>query len=243
MPNPHFAACETAVRKYDSDRYFAALFAPAEKRPLLFALYAFNHELARIAEIVREPMMGEIRLQWWRETVEGAREGKPRPHDVARAMADLFTQIDLPAVLFEQMIDARAFDVSNEMFADAAARDAYVDVTSGNLMRLAARVLGAGDEHDELAREAAVAYGLTGLIRSQRLHLARGKTFLGDPEAAAEAARQHFARARHFPKAKGALPAFMPAALVPLCLKYSEREVPLYRKQIVLLGAAIRGHL
>src|SRR3954466_5773874 len=94
-----FAACEATVRRADPDRYFAALFAPAEKRPLLFALYAFNHELARIGEVVHEPMMGEIRLQWWRETLEGAREGKPRTHDVARAMAELFMRVDLPAEL------------------------------------------------------------------------------------------------------------------------------------------------
>lgn len=58
-----FAACEATVRRFDPDRYFSALFAPADKRPLLFALYAFNHELARVGEVVREPMMGEIRLQ------------------------------------------------------------------------------------------------------------------------------------------------------------------------------------
>ena len=43
-----FAACAAMVRSADPDRYFSALFAPAAKRPLLFALYAFNVELARI---------------------------------------------------------------------------------------------------------------------------------------------------------------------------------------------------
>ena len=61
------------MRKHDPDRYFSALFAPADRRPFLFALYAFNHELAHVGESVREPMIGEIRLQWWRETLDGAR--------------------------------------------------------------------------------------------------------------------------------------------------------------------------
>ena len=60
------------MRAADPDRYFSALFAPAPARPLLLALYAFNHEVARVAETVREPMLGAIRLEWWRETVEGA---------------------------------------------------------------------------------------------------------------------------------------------------------------------------
>src|SRR3954452_14983054 len=128
-----FAACEAAVRRADPDRYFAALFAPADKRPLLFALYAFNHELARIGETVREPMMGEIRLQWWRETVEGARNGKPRAHDVARALADLFARTDLPVSLFDAMIDAREFDITHEGAPDQESLDRYLDTTSGNL--------------------------------------------------------------------------------------------------------------
>src|SRR3954452_23234475 len=155
-----FAACEAAVRRADPDRYFSALFAPADKRPLLFALYAFNHELARIGETVREPMMGEIRLQWWREALEEAREDKPRAHDVSRALFELFRRVELPASIFRAMMDARAFDFSPEPFANDAARDEYLDATSGNLMRLAARVLGAGGAYDGLAREAGIVYGL-----------------------------------------------------------------------------------
>src|SRR5258706_4108935 len=105
-----FNACEQTVRKFDPDRYFSTLFAPAAKRPQLFTLYAFNHELARIAESVSEPMLGEIRLQWWRETLQNAREGRPRRHDVAQAMSALFAAHDLPPALFEAMIDARASD-------------------------------------------------------------------------------------------------------------------------------------
>src|SRR5271165_63811 len=81
-----------ALRAADPDRYFASLFAPAQLRPHLFALYAFNHEVARIAETVREPMLGAIRLEWWRETAEGASRGAPRNHDVARGLGALFAQ-------------------------------------------------------------------------------------------------------------------------------------------------------
>src|SRR3954468_1442712 len=178
MSTDYFDFCEATVRKYDPDRYFSALFAPADKRPLLFALYAFNHELAHIGETVREPMMGEIRLQWWRETAEGAREGKPRAHDGARALAELFARADLPTSLFDAMIDARALDIAGDPAPDQASLDRYLDSTSGNLMRLAVRVLGADAAHDDLAREAGIAYGLAGLVRSQAAHAARGKHFI-----------------------------------------------------------------
>src|ERR1700749_1787963 len=99
-----------SVRAADPDRYFSALFAPAPLRPALLALYAFNHEVARIAETVREPMLGAIRLEWWRETVEQAARGAPRNHDVARGLADLLAAHTLDPAMLEGIIAARAFD-------------------------------------------------------------------------------------------------------------------------------------
>src|SRR5665213_2006368 len=84
-----------SVRAADPDRYFATLFAPAAQRPFLLALYAFNAEVARVAETVREPMLGAIKLEWWRETSEGASRGTPRNHDVARGLAALLAQRDI----------------------------------------------------------------------------------------------------------------------------------------------------
>ena len=243
MATDYLAACEATVRRADPDRYFAALFAPADKRPLLLVLYAFNHELARIAEVVREPMMGEIRLQWWRETLDGAREGKPRENDVARGLAKLFAHADLPTQLFDAMIDARAFDLSRDSVPNSEELDGYLDATSANLMRLAARVLGAGDAHDHLAREAGIAYGLAGLVRSQQIHHARGKHFIHDPSAAAAQALQRLATAHALPKPGAALPAFLPATLVPLYVRNPQREVPLYRKQLAYLSASLRGRV
>jgi phytoene synthase len=105
-------ACEETVRRVDPDRYIAALFAPVERRPLLFALYAFNHELARIGETVKEPRLGDVRLEWWREAAEEARDGHPRAHDVVRALAEVFARSGPPLELFEAMIAARRLDVS-----------------------------------------------------------------------------------------------------------------------------------
>jgi phytoene synthase len=240
---PAFEACAAAVRQADPDRYFSALFAPAAKRPFLFALYAFNAELARIAANVREPMMGEIRLQWWRETLEGARTGKPRPHDVARALGETFAQIDLPAGLFYAMIDARAFDFLDGTFADRERRDAYLDATSANLMRLAARVLGAGERLDGLAHEAGLAYGLAGLLRNRAAGAARAFLAEDDAQVAFADAADHFAHARRMQRPGAALAAFLPATLVPLYLRNPAKDVTIHRRQIALLGAAVRGRI
>ena len=254
-----------SVRAADPDRYFSALFAPATARPFLFALYAFNHEVARVAETVREPMLGAIRLEWWRETVESAHRGSPRSHDVARGLAALFQAVPLALADFEALIAARAFEANAETFADLAALENYVDATGGGVMRLAAKILG-GDPG--LAREAALAYGLAGLLRSLGYHNARHKLYMPrdllaavgltpevffdlrhDPRVDAVAhqvalrARDHFLKARKGPRPRAALPALLPAALVPVYLKRLGREVPIHRRQMALLGAAMKQRL
>lgn len=249
------AACEETVRARDPDRYVAALFAPSERRPLLFALYAFNHELARIGETVKEPMLADIRLEWWREAVEGARDGRPRDHDVARALAELFARSGPPLELFETMIAARRRDVEAQPFADLAALEAYADATAGNLMRIAARLLDEREPDEALLAHAGKAFALTGLLRMAANPAARLKRLLASDEPGsnnasvariAARARFHHAEARKRPKPGRVLAAVLPAALVPLYERRIRRgasEPPLYRRQLVMLGAAIRGQI
>lgn len=235
------------VRRHDPDRYFSALFAPADLRPHLLTLYAFNHEIARVAETVRQPFMGEIRLEWWRETLQGARDGMPRNHVVARALAELLAAHQLPSGLFDALFDARRFDSSEETFSDWTALESYCDATSGNLMRLAACLL--GGDGDSLAREAGVAYAMAGLIRAMPFHAARHKVYLPQDLLAAVGlspeqimtgnfgvkvkaavsqtalkAREHWLAARRMTVPRALLPAFLPVVLVPLYLKRSLRK-------------------
>lgn len=225
MSDP-FASCEESVRRHDPDRYFAALFAPECARRRLFALYVFYYELVHAARAVSQPMLADIRLAWWRETVELARAGKPRDHDVARALAVVLTETDLPAGLFETLIEARR--PREAPFADASAAEDFADVSVGSLMRLAARVLGV--EADEQVRDAAIAYGLAGQTG-------------GDFRAidTAPLARSHFAAARTIKIPREVLPAVLPAALTPLYLKRS--DPPLWQKQLVYLRAAALGRI
>lgn len=260
-----------SVREADPDRYFSSLFAPAAKRPLLLALYAFNAEVARIAESVREPMLGAIRLEWWRETVEGASKGTPRNHDVARGLAALFAQSPVALAEMEALIAARAFDSSADRLADFAALESYVDSTSGRLVRLAAQILDGPPRIDDTLREAGLAYGLTGLLRALPFHNGRHKLYLPldllaalnlTPEdffhlapnetrlksavrQVALRARDHFLAASRAPKPGAALAAILPAALVPVYLRKLDagRDVPIHRRQMALLSAAMKKRL
>src|ERR1700726_3708861 len=79
--------CAGLVRRHDRDRFQTALFAPAAAREALFALYAFNYEIARVRESVREAPLGQIRLQWWREAIDAAFSDRAqRRHDIVEAI-------------------------------------------------------------------------------------------------------------------------------------------------------------
>lgn len=153
------------VRRHDPDRFLTSLFAPAEKRAALLALYGFNHELARAREAVREPFMARIRLQWWREVVEGAR----RAHEIAGPLGDAIAAGGLDRADLLAMIEAREAEAEPRIETLAAFR-AYLSGGAGGLAVAASRLLGAPDPEE--ARMAGALYGGVGVVRGTA-HLAR----------------------------------------------------------------------
>ena len=139
-----YAYCEDLVRTADKDRFLASLFAPAELRRHLFALYAFNVEIARVREVVRTPMAGEIRLQWWRGALQGEGYGEVRANPVADALIDTMASYRLPVDPLLALIEARSFDLYDDPMPSLDALYGYARKTSSNLIELAAIVLGGG---------------------------------------------------------------------------------------------------
>ncbi len=138
-------ACAKLVKAGDPDRYLSVMAAPVESRDRLFVLYAFNLEIARAPWVTSEEMIAEMRLQWWLETINEIYEGKVRHHEVVAPLAEVIAAHNLPQKLFVELIEARRFDIYREGHSGLAAFDAYINATSGNLMRLAAMSLGAED--------------------------------------------------------------------------------------------------
>ena len=230
--------CAALVREADRDRYLAALFAPEAARADLFALYAFNAEIARVRDVAREPMPGEIRLQWWRDVVLGERDGEAAGHPVAAALRAAMTRHALAPEPLVALIDAHVFDLYGEPMGTRDDLDAYAIDTDGALFAAAARILGA--EADHHAHHAGLAYGLAGILGGFGRDAARGRLFVPlevlnrhgvDPAnvlagkagaglpAALDELRRHALRhldaaAALPPVPTEALPAFLPVALV-----------------------------
>ncbi len=187
------AACAALVERGDPDRFAAVMAAPVAARARLFPLYALNLEVARAPWVTKEPLIAEMRLQWWRDVVA---EDRPRSHEVAGPLHGVIRESGLPVAVLDALIIARQWDVYHDGFADRAAFDSYLDATGGGLMWLAAKALGAGPQVEPAARDLGWAVGLTGFLRAVPELESRGRVPLVDGRAAAVAglAREGLAR-------------------------------------------------
>jgi phytoene synthase len=167
------------VRRYDRDRFVTALFAPADKRESLYALYAFNAEVARIRELVTEPLLGEMRLQWWRDALATIYAGNDLAHPVAIGLAAAIRAHGLSRDRFERIVDARAADLVNGPPDSLATLIAYAHGTAAPLAALALEILGAsGETAERAARPAGTGWALVGLLRAVPFHASAGRLFL-----------------------------------------------------------------
>jgi len=173
--------CAREVRGNDHDRYLTALFVPADRREAVFALYAFNAEVARTREAVSEPILGQIRLQWWREALDGIYRGEVREHPVVEGLSEAVNRYGLDRAHFDALLDARADDLDDAPPADLAALEAYAGATSGTLSTLAMAMLGFTDgAPSRTAHLVGTAWALIGLMRAVGFHAQTQRLYLPD---------------------------------------------------------------
>ena len=248
---PELSYCGAEVRRHDPDRFLAALFTPPDRREAVFALLAFNLEIAKTREVVSEPMLGQIRLQWWREAVDGAYAGTPRHHAVVEPVAAAIAAHGLSRAGFDVLIDAREQDLADTAPTDLDALVAYARDTAAPLLRLWLEVLDVRDgPAHEAAQDLGIAFALAGLMRRvpvdaadrrvtlptrlvEEVAVDMGELFEMHPHDAlargigsvCDRAAAHLAAARNHRRAvpKAALPALLPGVVAALHLRTLRR--------------------
>jgi 15-cis-phytoene synthase len=233
------------VRRHDPDRFLCALFAPAERRETLFLLYAFNHELARAREVASQPTLALIRLQWWREVVEGAR----RRHEIAGPLGEALDTGRLQPADLAAMIEGREAE-ADAAIPTLAAWEQYVGATAGGVAVAAGRALGADEPTLRRLRPLGTAYGIAGQLRSVPALTRQGRCQLPEEVLAAHGLTVHDVVAdprsarlapalraladhgrRLLSEARGPVPRGVAAAALPAVLA---------RRDLARLGQAIR---
>ena len=253
-----FAYCAELVRSADRDRFIASLFAPAEFRDALYALYAFNIEVSRVRDMAREPLPGEIRLQWWVDVLRGERPGEAAANPVAHALLATIERRRLSATRLIDFTEAHRFDLYNETMVGMAELEDYARKTSSSLFALAAQIV-AGVEAEPVTDPLGIAYAIAGLLRALPRHAARQQIYvpvdlidrhhvrLADVFAGKSSARLNAALADLRNQARRSLtlagermdkppahaqPAFLPAALVRPSLDLLDRSDPFSPREL-----------
>ena len=240
-------ACAELVERGDPDRFLATMAAPSALRATLFPLYAFNVEIARAPWVTQEPMIAEMRLQWWRDALEEIETGGAvRRHEVVSPLAEL---LDAEArATLDLAVAARRWEIYKDPFEDAAHFEKYLDETSAGVLWTAARLTGARASQEPAIRAWGRALGLANWFRAVPALEAANRIPLVDGRP--EAIRTLAAQALNLPKpAKNA--ALLPAWEVKVLLKQAAQN-PMrvaegslgqseFRKRISLAKAAILG--
>ncbi len=191
-------ACADLVRRGDPERFRAVMAAPVPARAMLFPIYAFNVEVSRAPWVTAEPMIAEMRLQWWRDALaEIAEGGLVRRHEVVTPLAQVLSRDQ--AGRLDALVEARRSDIARAPFQDGAALDAYLAQTGGLLTAITAEALGSETTKGAAVRGHAAA--VANWLRAVPALEARGKVPLvdGRPQVVAELAGQALLRWRSAP--------------------------------------------
>lgn len=195
-----FQACAEIVRKGDPDRFLAVMAAPSSARGPLFAIYAFNVEVARAPWVSAEPAINEMRLQWWRDALSEIAQGaNVRRHEVVAALNDVIDPHG--AKVLQELIDARSWDIHSDPFKNSIHFNAYIEATAGGLMWVATRSLGVKNG-EAAVRNIGYASGLANWFQAIPQLEARGRVPLvdGRPDAVSELAKAGLERLRNAKK-------------------------------------------
>jgi phytoene synthase len=179
LASDRLSYCARQVERFDNDRFVCVSFAPEAAREDLLALFAFNLEVARIRESVREPMLGYMRLQWWRDAIEQIYLGAAVNHPIADALSQAIRRTPLDQAEFDRLLTGREQDMASAAPEDEAALIAYADQTSGSLLLLALQLLGVAlPAARTAARDVGIAWALTGLLRAVPFHARAHRVYL-----------------------------------------------------------------
>lgn len=175
-----YAACLATLRNTDFDRYLACLLVPEDKRGPLAALYAFSAELARIRDLIREPLPGEVRLQYWRDLVEGQPHGDVQANPLSAGIVHAIVDHKLPRAALAAMTEARIFDLYDDPMPDRASFEGYAGETSSTLLQLGTMILDpdTASRAADAAGHAGIAQLVAGCLLLMPLHRGRHQVYL-----------------------------------------------------------------
>ena len=209
--------CGQEVRRLDWERFICAVFAPPGRREALFALLALDLELAKTRRVVSEPLLGEIRLQWWRDAIDKIYDAPgevPLGNPILEALKNTLTDYHLSRAMVVEIIDGYIADLWIDAPVNSDVIVDFAEATSANLTRLMLHILNAGpmaDDHPVViaGNAVGVAWGISAYLKS-----GRNPPDLKPPLSEFMNGKLAEARALRRQISKRYLPALLPASMI-----------------------------
>ncbi|UTO28778.1 phytoene/squalene synthase family protein [Bartonella harrusi] len=241
--------CFDILRATDRDRYISVLFSPKEKRRALAALYAFNVEVARIRETVQDPLIGEIRLRWWYDSIANGEMQENTNNPILNDLLTAITLFNLPKTAFLRYCDAQILDLYHNPIETLHDLESYCCETANIILQLSCQILDPDTAQDftDICKYGGLAQGLSGVLRLLSFMQSRYQYYLPTDmlkavgvdrkdlednrandkqkcfivEAMVAVSQSHYAKFYEYSSTLPRIlkPAFLPLAIIPASLK------------------------
>ena len=177
--NDQILYCKDLVRRRDRDRYWCALLAAQPFKNDLFVLYALNSEISEIGISITEPLVGQMRLRWWLDTLTLIYDGRPPKNPVAVSLSELVSNRKIPRSMFERLIEGRERDLNDQPMETLETLKSYALDTSSSLIELSLKITGiSSDMSRHTAHHLGIAWALLGTVRSIPFNIQRNRVLL-----------------------------------------------------------------
>ncbi|KAK7113841.1 NADH dehydrogenase (ubiquinone) complex I, assembly factor 6-like [Littorina saxatilis] len=171
--------CVNLVRTYDYENYLCCLLLPKHVQRAVFAVRAFNVEIAQVRDVVSEKAIGAMRMQFWKDFLGSLGKGVPPQTPVAVELSGATEYFKLPKRHFNNIIDARDQQLNKDGFSTVQELEKYAEVTASSLHYLTLACLGIQNVHaDHAASHIGKAQGLTTVLRAIPHHAQRRRVYL-----------------------------------------------------------------
>jgi len=171
--------CKELVRKHDYESFLLAPFYPKHAQAGYFAIKAFSVELAMVQDNVSNVTIGAMRMQFWRDALQGCVQGRPPQHPIALALHDAMQRAHLPVYHFKRIIDAREAELHAPTHLTMDSLTAHAESTSSTVLYLLLSLLSLSSSTlSHAASHLGIAQTISTLIRALPFHAGHGRMII-----------------------------------------------------------------
>ena len=170
--------CLKQVQKHNHETYLTTLFTPAQIRPLITAINAFNIETALIRDSVKDTQIAQLRMKWWTHLITDSFNKTPPNHPVALLLSDSLTP-DISKSWFLRILAERSENLHDPQYSSINDIEKYAENTHSSLLYLYNEAFGFKDvKLDHVASHLGRSIGLSTLLRATPHNLISRRFYL-----------------------------------------------------------------